>query len=140
MRVLLDTCVVSELWRKGGSEKVRKRISVLNPDDTYFSVLTVGEITKGIHLLNESKKKRDLRTKLIRLENDYRQNMLIIDGEITRLWGEILAGSQKKGKPIPVSDGLIAATAKHHGLHIMTRNISDFEDTGVSLINPWDYP
>lgn len=137
MRVLLDTCVISELWRKGGSENVRMHIAALKPGNTYVSVLTVGEITKGIHLLNESKKKRDLRNKLARLENDYHHNMLNIDVETTRLWGEILAASQKKGKPIPVSDGLIAATAKRYGLHIMTRNVSDFEDTGVTLVNPW---
>ena len=138
MRVLLDTCVISELWRKGGSEKVRRRIAVLKPGDTYVSVLTVGEITKGIHLLIESKKKRELRNKLTRLENDYQQNMLNIDVETTRLWGEILATSQKKGKSIPVSDGLIAATATRHGLHILTRNISDFEGTGAMVVNPWE--
>ena len=137
MRVLLDTCVISELWRKGGSEKVRNSVSVLSPNDTYLSVLTVGEITKGIHLLNESKKKRDLLNKLTLLENEYQQNILIIDLETTRLWGQIQATSQKNGRPIPVSDGLIAATAKHHGLHIMTRNTSDFEGTDVMLSNPW---
>jgi predicted nucleic acid-binding protein len=137
MRVLLDTCVISELWRKGGSEKVRNSVSVLSPNDTYLSVLTVGEITKGIHLLNESKKKRDLLNKLTLLENEYQQNILIIDLGTTRLWGQIQATSQKNGRPIPVSDGLIAATAKHHGLHIMTRNTSDFEGTDVMLSNPW---
>lgn len=138
MRVLLDTCVVSELWRKGSSEKVRKRVSMLNPEDSYLSVLTVGEITKGIHLLNESKKKRELRNKLTFLETEYQQNILNIDIEIIKLWGGLLVASQKKGKPLPVSDGLIAATATRHGLHIMTRNISDFEGTGALLINPWE--
>ena len=138
MRVLLDTCVVSELWRKGGSEKVRRHVSVLRPNDAYLSVLTVGEITKGIHLLNESKKRRDLQNKLTFLETEYQQNILPIDVETIRLWGEMLAFCQKKGKSVPVSDGLIAATAKHHGLHIMTRNVSDFEGTGTMLINPWE--
>ena len=137
MRVLLDTCVVSELWRKGGSEKVRKRVSVLKPNDTYLSALTVGEITKGIHLLNESKKKHALQSKLTLLEKEYQNNILVIDVETFRLWGEIAAISQKKGKPVPVSDGLIAATAKRHGLHIMTRTISDFEGTGAMVANPW---
>ena len=138
MRVLLDTCVVSELWRKGGSEKVRERVSVLTAEDSYLSVLTIGEITKGIHPLNESKKKRDLRNKLTLLETEYQQNILNIDIEIIKIWGELLAVLQKKGKPIPVSDGLIAATAARHGLHIMTRNVSDFEGTGALLINPWE--
>ncbi len=138
MRILLDTCVVSELWRKGGSEKVRKRVAGLRAEDSYLSVLTVGEITKGIHLLNESKKKRDLRNKLTLLETEYQQNILNIDIEIIKIWGELLAVRQKKGKPLPVSDGLIAATATRHGLHIMTRNVSDFEGTGALLINPWE--
>ena len=138
MRALLDTCVVSELWRKGPSEKVRTRVSALKAEDTYLSVLTVGEITKGIHLLHESKKKRDLQNKLTLLETEYQQNILNIDIEIIKIWGELLAVSQKKGKPIPVSDGLIAATAARHGLHIMTRNVSDFDGTGALLINPWE--
>ncbi|WP_447969892.1 PIN domain-containing protein [Nitrospira sp. M1] len=138
MRVLLDTCVVSELWRKGGSEKVRKRVSALKAEDSFLSVLTVGEITKGIHLLKESKKKRDLQHKLALLETQYQQNILNIDLEIIKLWGELLAVTQKKGKQTPVSDGFIAATATRHGLHIMTRNVSDFEGTGVMLINPWE--
>jgi len=138
MRVLLDTCVVSELWRKGGSEKVRMRVSVLKAEDSFLSVLTVGEITKGIHLLKESKKKRDLQNKLALLETQYQQNILNIDLEIIKLWGELLAVTQQKGKLTPVSDGLIAATATRHGLHIMTRNISDFEGTGAMLINPWE--
>jgi len=137
MRVLLDTCVVSELWRRGGSEKVRNRVSALKPHETYLSVLTVGEITKGIFLLNESKKKRDLQDKLTFLENEYKANILDIDVKTIRLWGEILAVSQKKGKQVPISDGLIAATAKNHSLQIMTRNVSDFENTGVMLTNPW---
>lgn len=138
MRILIDTCVVSELWRKGGSEKVRKRVSALKAEDSYVSVLTVGEIAKGIHLLHESKKKRDLRNKLTLLETEYQQNILNIDSEIMKIWGELLAVSQKKGKLIPVSDGLIAATAARHGLHIMTRNVSDFEGTGSLVINPWE--
>ncbi len=137
MRVLLDTCVVSELWRKGGSEKVRKRVAALKAENSYVSVLTVGEIAKGIHLLHESKKKRDLRNTLTLLEAEYQQNILNIDSEIMKIWGELLAVSQKKGTPIPVSDGLIAATAARHGLHIMTRNVSDFEGTGALVINPW---
>ncbi len=138
MRVLLDTCVISELWRKGGSGKVRKHVLVLRPDDTYVSVMTVGEITQGIHLLSESKKKRDLQDKLALLESEYQEHILDIEIETIKIWGEILAVSRKKGKSIPVSDGLIAATAKRHGLHIMTRNISDFDGTGTMLINPWE--
>ena len=88
--------------------------------------------------MNESKKKRDLRNKLTLLENEYQENILDIGIETIKIWGEILAVSQRKGKSIPVSDGLIAATAKRHGLHIMTRNVSDFDGTDAMLINPWE--
>ncbi len=138
MRVLLDTCVISELWRKDGSEKVRKHVSVLKANETYLSVLTVGEIAKGIHLLHESKKKHDLQNKLTLLENDYQENILNIGIETIKICGESIAVSQRKGKSTPVSDALIAATAKRHGLHIMTRNTSDFNETGAMLINPWE--
>lgn len=138
MRALLDTCVVSELWRKGSSPKVYRRISQLKPEDAYLSVLTIGEITKGIRLLNKGKKKSALLGKLSLLEKEYQDNILDIDIEIARIWGELLAVSQKKGKPVPASDALIAATAKRHGLHVMTRNVSDFENTGAMLLNPWE--
>ncbi len=137
MRVLLDTCIISELWRKDGSEKVRHHISILNPGDTYLSVLTIGEIAKGIHLLKEGKKKSVLETKLMFLENQYQDNILTLDVATMKLWGEMLALGQKKEKSIPASDGLIAATALRHGLRIMTRNVSDFEHTGALLTNPW---
>lgn len=138
MKVLLDTCVISELWRKGGSERVRNCVSILKPHDTYLSVLTVGELTKGIQLLKESKRKRDLQNKLTFLESEYKANIFDIDLKIIKLWGEIVADSQKKGKIIPVSDGLIAATAKCYDLQIMTLNISDFENVDVALTNPWN--
>ncbi|QPJ60480.1 MAG: type II toxin-antitoxin system VapC family toxin [Candidatus Nitronauta litoralis] len=138
MKVLLDTCVVSELWRKGGSETVRNHIAALKPNDTYLSVLTIGEITKGIHLLKESKKKRDLQNKLTLLETEYSNNILKVDFETMKIWGEILVASQRKGTSTPVSDSLIAATALQNGLHIMTRSISGFENTGTLLINPWE--
>ncbi len=137
MRVLLDTCVISELWRKGSSEIVRERISGLAPQDTYLSVLTIGEINKGIQLLKESKKKRELQNKLTFLENEYRHNILEINIETMLVWGEITAVCQKKGKPVPLSNGLIAATAIAHGLHLMTCNTGDFQYMGSLLINPW---
>lgn len=64
--------------------------------------------------------------------------ILPIDLETAVIWGEVTAKSEKKGKPIPAIDGLIAATAIRHGLQLMTCNVADFEATGAMLINPWD--
>ena len=89
-------------------------------------------------MLSESQRKRELQSWLQTIERYYSDRILSIDLEIVRIWGEITATAQKSGKIIAVSDGLIAATALRHGLHIVTRNISDFEPGGVLLINPWE--
>jgi toxin FitB len=137
VRVLLDTCVVSELRRPAPDTGVRRAIEEAAGEDLFLSVLTVGEIFKGIALLKESQKKRDLLAWLQALERDYADRLLAIDLETARLWGELTAAAQKTGKMIPASDGLIAATARRHGLHLMTRNTGHFEAAGVALVNPW---
>jgi len=72
------------------------------------------------------------------LEQDYAERILPVDAETARVWGELTAAARARGKTVSVSDGLIAATALRHGLHVMTRNVSDFIDTGAMLINPWE--
>lgn len=71
------------------------------------------------------------------LEGSYSDRLLPIELETCRLWGEITAAAQKAGRVVHATDGLIAATAIQHSLRVMTRNTSDFEATGVTLLNPW---
>lgn len=137
MRVLLDTNVLSEIGRKDGSEKVRQRILEIPDENIFISVISIGEIAKGISLLDDGNNKRSLRSWLQSLERFYMDRILTIDLEIVQIWGEITASAQKTGITVPAIDGLIAATALRYGLHIMTRNVSDFEHTGAMLINPW---
>jgi hypothetical protein len=137
LRVLLDTCVLSELRRPKGHPGVRRAVEALESDSLFVSVVSVGEIAKGIALLKESKNKRELQTWLQALERYYADRLLPVDLETSHTWGELTAAAQKAGKIIPVSDGLIAATARRHGLYVMTRNTQHFEPTGVSLLNPW---
>jgi predicted nucleic acid-binding protein len=106
-------------------------------DDLFVSLLSVGEIVKGISRLRDGVHKRALETWLGALERNYADRLLGIDLETVHLWGELTATAQKMGRIIPASDGLIAACARRHGLHVMTRNTSDFEPTGVLLVNPW---
>ena len=137
MRVLLDTCVLSELrWPKGHAG-VRRAVDALDSENLFLSVVSVGEIAKGIALLKESRKKRGLQRWLQFLERDYADRVLPIDLETSHIWGEVTAAAQKAGRTVPASDGLIAATALRHGLHLMTRNTGHFTATGVLLINPW---
>lgn len=116
---------------------MRQAVDGLDEEDLFVSVLSVGEISKGIALLRESPKKRALENWLRTLERYYADRLLPIDLETSRIWGEITAGAQKAAGVVHARDGLIAATALRHGLRIMTRNTADFEPTGVLLLNPW---
>jgi predicted nucleic acid-binding protein len=138
VRVLLDTCVLSELRNPKVHPGVRQAVDACNEEDLFVSVISIGEILKGISLLRESSKRRALETWLKTLERDYGDRLLSIDLETSRLWGELTAAAQKAGRVVHATDGLIAATALRHGLHVMTRNTADFEPTGVLLVNPWE--
>ncbi len=138
MRVLLDTCVLSEIRKAHGNRSVRRAVEEISDDDLFVSVISIGEIAKGIELLEDGRRKRALQSWLQTLERDYASRILAVDQETAHIWGELVAAAQKRGKMVASSDGLIAATARRHGLHVMTRNIADFEPTGAMLINPWE--
>ena len=137
MRVLLDTCVLSELRRPKAHPRVRHAVETLKSEDLFLSVITVGEIARGIALLADSSKKHGLQEWLYGLERYYADRVLAVDVETSHIWGELTARAQKQGKTVPASDGLIAATAHRFGLHVMTRNTEHFRAAGVALINPW---
>lgn len=137
MRVLLDTCVLSELRTPKGHRGVRQAVDALDDENLFLSVISIGEISKGIALLRESRKKRVLETWLQTLERYYADRLLPIDLETSRIWGELTAVAQRAGRAVHATDGLIAATALRHGLRVMTRNTADFEPTRVLLLNPW---
>lgn len=137
VRVLLDTCVLAELRRPKPHPGVRRAFETLNSEDLFVSVLSLGELAKGMALLPDGHKKRAFQIWLQTLERDYADRVLPIDLETSRIWGELTASAQKAGRMVPASDGLIAATARRHGLHVMTRNTADFEATGALVLNPW---
>ena len=137
MRALLDTCVLSELRHPNGDARVRRAVEAFDSASLFVSVLSIGEIAKGIALLRESRNKHALQSWLQTLERLYGDRLLSVDLETCRIWGELTAAAQKGGRIVPVSDGLIAATARRHGLHVMTRNTADFEPMGVLMLNPW---
>jgi predicted nucleic acid-binding protein len=129
--------VLSELRRPKGHPGVRRAVEALESDNLFVSVVSIGETAKGIALLKESKNKRELQAWLQALERHYADRILPVDLETSHVWGELTASAQKAGKIVPASDGLIAATARRHGLHVMTRNSEHFAPTGVLPINPW---
>jgi len=138
VRTLVDTCVLSEVQRRQGSSRVRERLQAIAAEDLHLSVLTLGELRKGIDKLKASAKKKSLNAWFDLVVLTAADRILPIDHETAVIWGEVAARAEKKGRPIPAVDGLIAATALRHGLHLMTRNVADFEATGVLVINPWE--
>jgi predicted nucleic acid-binding protein len=138
VRTLVDTCVLSEAQRRQGNPRVRERLEALAAEEIYLSVLTLGELRKGIGKLKASARKKALSTWMDQIVLSAQERILPIDYETAAIWGEIAARGERKGRPIPAVDGLIAATALRHGLHLMTRNVADFELTGVLLVNPWE--
>lgn len=138
MRVLLDTCVLSEIQRSQGSPQVKRAVAALLPEDTFISVITVGEIAAGIAQLDTGSRRRALAEWLDGLEQAYGKNVLDVDAETARFWGALTARARQAGRPLAAPDGLIAATAHCHGLQVMTRNVSDFAETGVVVVGPWE--
>jgi toxin FitB len=138
MNYLLDTCLISELAKSKPDENVVNWVLSENETGFYVSVLTFGELHKGIEKLPESKKKEELRNWVNdELKNRFQSRIIGIDMGISILWGKIQCIAEKKGKPMPVIDTLIAATALSHDLTVVTRNVSDMEQSGVRLLNPW---
>jgi predicted nucleic acid-binding protein len=136
MSFLLDTNVISEL-RKGGrcDRNVWEWRDNLSTDKLYLSVLTTGEIRKGIELcrVKDAPKARVFEKWLESLEVGFEERILPVTAEIADLWGRISPGAN-----VSVVDGLIAATGAHFGLTVATRNTRDFQRCGVDYINPFE--
>lgn len=139
MSFLLDTAVVSELVGKNPSGAVLKWIDGQDEASLYLSVLTIGEIEKGVARLSASARRSRLQSWVRRdLVERFGGRLLPIDTRTAARWGSIAGESERRGKPLPVIDCLIAATALVHGLAVATRNVGDFERCGATCVNPWN--
>jgi len=139
MKYLLDTCVLSELIKKNPSSKVIRWISKNNESDLFISVLTIGEIHKGIEKLPESKKKEKLHQWVnADLIERFRGRIIDFDFKTATVWGKIQAHSELSGRAMPAIDGQIVATGISFDLTVATRNTSDMEISGAALFNPWE--
>lgn len=139
MKYLFDTCVISELVSKQPSARVVEWVDSLDPDDVYLSVLTIGEIIKGIEKLPNSRRKTELHTWLKEdLLARFQGKIIPIDTDVIVEWGILTAHVESAGKPMPAMDALIAATAKVNQLALATRNVSDFDAAGMKVLNPWE--
>lgn len=136
MRYLLDDNVVSEL-RKGPrtAPKVRSWFDQQTDVDLALSVLTIGEIRAGITRLaiRDPEQAEHLHRWLQRMQRRFFDRILPVTDLIADRWGRL-----SPAQPLPVIDGLLAATALEHDLTIVTRNVADFERSGVPVLNPFE--
>lgn len=138
MKYLLDTCVVSELVRPAPITGLVDWINSQQEERLFMSVLTLGELRKGIDRLPSGAKRTRLENWLdgdLRLR--FSGRWLAVDEEVAERWGQVTATAETQGLTLPVIDGLIAATALTHGMTVVTRNDADMQAAGVPLVNPW---
>ena len=135
MSYLLDTNVLSELRRKLPDARVAHWFSQRPATTLYLSVLTLGEIRKGIEVLPDPARRLTLLDWLeTRLPAFFAGRILPIDAAVADRWGRMAA---QAGRPVPAIDSLLAATAEQHGLTLVTRNLRDVKGLAVQVINPW---
>jgi predicted nucleic acid-binding protein len=109
-------------------------------DSLYVSVVTMGELRRGITLLAERSPRRTELERMIleKVPSWFQDRILPVTRSIAEQWGVLDGERQLAGRPLNIADGMIAATALEHGLTLVTRNVKDFADLGLTLLNPWD--
>jgi hypothetical protein len=135
MSYLLDTNILSETVRRAPNKSVLAWLDRIPGEALFVSVLTLGEFRKGIEAITDKKQREKLR---LWLEHElpvwFEGRVLPVDLAVADRWGRILA---EVGRPVPTIDSLLAATALHHELRLVTRNATDFEYPGLEVINPF---
>ena len=135
MSYLLDTNILSETVRRAPNKSVLAWLDRIPGEALFVSVLTLGECRKGIEAITDKKRREKLR---LWLEHElpvwFEGRVLPVDLAVADRWGRILA---EVGRPVPTIDSLLAATALHHELRLVTRNATDFEYPGLEVINPF---
>jgi toxin FitB len=135
---LLDTNLISEVVRPRPEARVLEWLDAVDESLLYLSVLTLGEIRKGLAGLSPGKRRLHLESWLdVELQTRFSGRILPVDVAVANRWGLLAAQAKSRGKPLAVIDGLLAATAFQNNLTLVTRNASDFANTRVPVINPW---
>lgn len=136
---LLDTCVISELVRGRPNRGVMEWVGAQREHTLYLSILTIGEIHKGIVMLPDQDRRRQRLVEWLQrdVKERFNDRILGITEEVVLRWGEIDGNAEREGRPIPAIDGLIAATALVAGATIVSRNVDHFGPGGIQILNPW---
>lgn len=138
MRYLLDTNVLSEPMRPAPAASVVAWLAAQSPSDLAISALTLGELTQGVMRLADGRRRRSLvRWVSHDLAAQFRGRVLDVTPAVAIAWGELSAEARASGRPLPVIDGLLLATAKAHDLTLVTRNLVDCAGLGIETLSPW---
>ncbi len=140
MRYLLDTNAVSELTKPRPDALFREWAVGVRPGDTYISVLTVGELRRGVSALVDGRRRTLLESLNRRLIDEFSGRILPITAEIAARWGDVSGEAKLRGRAVAAVDGLIGATALMHEMTIVTRNVWDFDPVGCLILSPWTAP
>ncbi|MEV0200472.1 type II toxin-antitoxin system VapC family toxin [Nonomuraea sp. NPDC050691] len=134
MSYLLDTNVVSEMTKRTRNANLQAWLDTVNGPALYLSVLVLGEIRKGVELLRrrDATQAGAYESWLDRLQHEFRTRILPVTLDVAEEWGRMNAK-----RPLPVVDGLIAATASAHGWILVTRNVKDFAGLDVKMVDPF---
>jgi len=139
MRFLLDTCVISDLVARRPDPGVVQWVDNTDEGKLFLSVITIGEIRKGIEKLIAPDRQKVLSEWLEdELLARFRHRVLPIDTSVMLIWGKLVADLERQGKPMPAIDSLLAATALQGGLALVTRNKDDFAHCDIAVVNPWE--
>ncbi len=135
---LLDTNYISELVRISPEPLAMAWMDQADEAHLFLSTLTLGEIRKGITGMSEGNRRDNLERWLTEeLPRRFAGRILPVDAAVSDRWGRLMADAKRQGTPLPTVDALLAATALHHDLAVVTRNVSDFAAARVPVVNPW---
>jgi tRNA(fMet)-specific endonuclease VapC len=138
MNYLLDTNIISELVAKQPNQKVVEWVDSRDPDALYLSVVTIGELRKGIEKLKPFSRRDALMNWLTtNVLTRFQGHIADITVDVMLAWGELTGRLEVAGLPMSAADSLIAAIALEGGFTLVTRNDSDFQNAGISIVNPW---
>lgn len=135
---LIDMCVLSELQKPKPNASVVSWMSETDVSLLYLSAVTIGEIRRGIDLLDDRRRRDGLESWFVaEILGSFSEHILPFDGGVAQRWGSIRAVADRSGVRLPVLDAIVAATALHNNLTVATRNERDFRRSGVAVFNPW---
>ena len=136
--IVLDTNVISEVLRPAPQPAVLHWLAAQPRASLFTTTVTQGEVLYGIRVLSDGKRRRGLWDAVKRIfSEDFAGQVLDFDSDAADMYAEIAASRRMAGKPISQFDAMIVAMARSRGASLATRNVSDFEDCGVDVVNPW---